>query len=487
MSFISYEFLLCLLPLTALFVALARKRNLQNAVLAVASMLFYAGFGAAGLTILLLCTAVTYACGRAGHELTARGDAAAGKRVYAAGLALDFLPLLLFKYGDFAAENANRVLGRLGLSLPLPGWLLPVGLSFFVFQSATYLFDLYRGKIEPEKNFINYLLFVAFFPTVTSGPIQRASALLPQIAGRDRVSLERVQRAAVLFAWGAFVKLVLADRLNVFTDAVFQMYARYSGLVLLAGAVAYSVQIYADFLAYSAMAIAVASMFGFDLPENFRQPYLATDIASFWRRWHISLTSWLTDYIYIPLGGSRRGALRRYVNILIVFLVSGLWHGAAWRFVIWGALHALFQIAGHMSRPAREALCARLRIDRGTRAYRCWQRACVFALVALAWIFFRIGSTHAAIDYIARMAAFNPWVLTDGTFAALGLTAGDWGAVLVSGAVLLCVSLCREKGVRLAGGMPVRLLVFLLLLCATMLFGRYGATYDASAFIYASF
>ena len=485
MSFLSYEFLLFFLPITALLAALARKRSLKNAVLAAASVFFYACYSAAGLFFLMYSVLVTYASGLMGYRAVQRG----GKRtVYIAGIALNFVPLVLFKYGSFAVENANRLFSRIGMALPLPEFFLPIGLSFFIFQSSTYLFELYRGRIEPERNFIDYLLFVAFFPTITSGPIQRSTALLPQIRERGRICFERVQSAALLFVWGAFVKLVLADRLAILTDTVFNSYTQHGSLILLLGAAGYSVQIYADFMSYSCMAIAVAALFGFELTENFHQPYFATSMADFWHRWHISLTSWLTDYIYIPLGGSRKGKPRRYANILAVFLISGLWHGAAWNFVVWGALHALFQIAGHATLGAREALCGKLHIDRNTQAYRCWQRAVVFLLVTTAWVFFRMESIHSAREYIMRMfTRWDPWALTDGTLLKIGLTQMDWNICILAITVLAGVSLLRERHGEIVCGAIPSILVFVILMCATVVFGCYGAKYNASAFIYAVF
>lgn len=485
MSFLSYEFLLFFLPATALLAALARRRNLKNAVLAAASVFFYACYSVEGLFFLVYSVAVTYVSGLAGYRTMQRG----GKRtVYIAGIVLNFLPLLLLKYGNFATENMNRLLSRIGMVLPLPEFFLPVGLSFFVFQSSTYLFELYRGRIEPERNLVDYFLFVAFFPTITSGPIQRSTVLLPQIRERSGPCFERVQRAALLFVWGMFIKLVLADRLAIFTQNVFGSYVQYGGFVLLAGAVGYSVQIYADFMSYSCMAIAVAALFGFELTENFRRPYLATNMADFWHRWHISLTSWLTDYIYIPLGGSRKGRMRRYINILAVFLFSGLWHGAAWNFVAWGALHALFQIVGHATLGVRKSLCIKLHIDRNTPAYRCWQRVAVFLLVTIAWVFFGMESIHRAAEYIVRMLTYwDPWALTDGTLMTLGWTSVDWNICIVATAALMGVSLLRERSDEVVRGAIPHILMFVVLMCATVVFGCYGAKYDASAFIYAGF
>lgn len=238
--------------------------------------------------------------------------------------------------------------GYLASRFQLPQILLPVGLSFYVFQSTNYLLDLAKKKIEPERNFINVALFISFFPTITSGPILRASRFLPQLSEMRSVSFARFQRAVFTFLWGAFIKMMIADRIAVFTNQVYSDLENYSGLILAACAACYSIQIYCDFSGYSYMAIAVADLFGFDIPENFHQPYFATTIADFWRRWHISLTTWFTDYLYIPLGGNRKSRLRRYINIGIVFLISGLWHGAAWNFVVWGGLHAFFQIFGYL-------------------------------------------------------------------------------------------------------------------------------------------
>ena len=240
------------------------------------------------------------------------------------------------------------------------------------------------------------------------------------------------------------------------------------------------------------MAIAVAKLFGFHLDENFRQPYFAVSISDFWHRWHISLTSWFTEYLYFPLGGNRKGKARRFLNIFIVFLVSGLWHGAAWSFVFWGILHAIFQIVGHLTQDKRTYIVKRLHIDQTTASYRVCQRICVFVIATFAWIFFRASNISEALGFIRRMfTEWNPWVLFDGSLFNVGLTPFDWNICWISILILVAVSVFREKGYPLQSVIRqpvfVRVLVWWALLFGCLLFGIYGETYDAASFIYAGF
>lgn len=350
--------------------------------------------------------------------------------------------------------------------------------------------DLKSEKMEPEKNFINYALFVSFFPTITSGPIQRGRKLIPQIRERHPVSFSAFQEAVFIFTWGAFIKMVLSDRLGIFVDAVYS--GSYTGWVQVAAACAYSVQIYTDFAGYSFMAIAVAKLFGFDLDENFHQPYFAKTIADFWHRWHISLTSWFTEYLYFPLGGNRKGKPRQYLNILIVFLVSGLWHGAAWSFVFWGCLHAVFQIAAHVTRKSRLQLAERFHVNMESAAYRVWQSICIFAITTFVWIFFRAGGFMQAVEFIQRVfAEWNPWVLFDGSLFHIGLDPFEWNICWGSLLLLFIISIAREKGYNVQAVMRqpavVRVLIWWFLFFSCLILGIYGEGYNASAFIYAGF
>ena len=290
------------------------------------------------------------------------------------------------------------------------------------------------------------------------------------------------------FLWGAFLKLVIANRLAVFTNAVYQNIGGFGFGMLILAAVTYSVQIYADFSGYSFMAIAVAGLFGFDFPDNFARPYAATTIADFWRRWHISLSSWFRDYLYIPLGGNRKGRVRKYVNLTVVFLVSGLWHGPSWNFVLWGGIHAVYQIIGDLTKPCRISLCRTLEIDRNSFAFRLWQRAFVFLAVTFAWIFFRLESVESLVTFFSAIS--RDWELGSlftGMPAALGFDVITVAAV----ALLACVSCLREYGTDLkwffAQSMALRFLCYFLLILSMVLFGKYGPDFSASSFIYAGF
>lgn len=480
MSFVNLQFWALFLPLCFLAYALMRSAGGQNAVLLLASLVFYASYDIKYLLLLIGCTAVSYLGGLLGKRQ---------RRIYIAAAVLNLMVLLVFKYTDFALGSIRSLTG---LNFSLPEILLPVGLSFYVFQSCSYLFDLYNGKLEAEENPINYGLFVCFFPTVVSGPIQKGRELLPQIREKRQLRYEDFSFFMLCFLWGAFLKLVIADRLALMTDRLFQEYYDYTGVVLMVNSLAYTFQIYADFAGYSYMAIAVSRLFGFRLKDNFRQPYLATDIQDFWRRWHISLTSWFTEYLYFSLGGNRRGRTRRYVNIFIVFLVSGLWHGAAWSFVLWGGLHGFYQIAGHITRPWRSALYDRLGIDRSRAAFRLGQRFITFSLVSFAWIFFRSENLAKALVYCRNMLrGLAPWALFDGSLTAFGISSLDWAILLFALGLLGIVSVLREKGFDsgciLKQSMAARALLCWAMFIVILVFGAYGGEYSASAFIYAGF
>lgn len=259
---------------------------------------------------------------------------------------LTILPLLFFKYYNFINANIKELLSLLHLNIDLPGlnWAIPIGISFFTFQAYGYLMEVYYKKIEPEKNLLNYILFVSFFPQIASGPISKGSNLLPQInAGRTFDSVKIIE-GMKLMLWGMFMKVVLADRIAIYVNTVLDNYEYQNGISCFIASLCYSIQIYGDFAGYSLLAVGCGKIMGFDLINNFNRPYLAASITEFWKRWHISLTQWLTAYVYIPLGGNRCSKARCYINILITFLISGLWHGANWTFIFWGLLHGIFQV-----------------------------------------------------------------------------------------------------------------------------------------------
>lgn len=310
---------------------------------------------------------------------------------------LAFLPLLIFKYYNFIITSVTQILTDIGFRFELPGlnWAIPIGISFFSFQAIGYLLDVYHNRIKAEHNIIDYTLFVSFFPQITSGPISKAEDLIPQLKNLKPFEYAKAASGLKFLLWGMFLKVVVADRLGIFVNSVYENYQFYSGIDCFIASVFYSIQIYGDFAGYSLMALGIAKCLGIDLINNFERPYLATSITSFWKRWHISLTQWLTRQIYIPLGGSRTSKIKTYRNILITFIVSGIWHGANWTFIIWGAFHGIIQIIEKALSIQKEThknkLIAIIRI------------IITFLLVNFAWIIFRIPSIDETWDIITKI------------------------------------------------------------------------------------
>ena len=284
--------------------------------------------------LIALSTLITYASGLLIHWRRKRLWVLLS---FASNLAI----LFFFKYFGFFLDNLTAALALAGVAFKRPAFdvILPVGISFYTFQALSYTMDVYRGEVEPERNPFRYALFVSFFPQLVAGPIERSKNLLGQLYERHDFDPDRARDGMLLMLWGMFEKIVIADRLALLVDYVYDHYAQLPGATIVLATVFFAFQIYCDFGGYSHIAIGAAQVMGFTLMENFRRPYLAQSAAEFWRRWHISLSTWFRDYLYIPMGGSRRGAFRKYLNTMVTFLVSGLWHGANWSFVVWGGLN----------------------------------------------------------------------------------------------------------------------------------------------------
>ena len=295
--------------------------------------------------ILLAVTACTF------YSAILVGKAKHPKRVLTCGVLLALLPLAFFKYFNFVNDIVSSSLSAVGLNFHLEGlnWAIPIGISFFTFQALGYLWDVYYKRQEVEHDFLTYALFVSFFPSILSGPINKASLLLPQLKRtRPYFDYPKAVEGLRMLLWGMFMKVVVADRAGLYVDSIFNSYTIYNGMTCFVASIFYTIQIYSDFAGYSLMALGVGKTLGFDLTENFRRPYFAVSVTDFWRRWHISLSTWLKDYVYIPLGGSRCSKVRNYWNIFVTFLVSGIWHGANWTFIVWGILHGVAQIIEKM-------------------------------------------------------------------------------------------------------------------------------------------
>ena len=496
MLFNSVDFLI-FFPIVTLiyFVIPHRVRYLW---LLVCSYYFYMCWNAAYALLLFGSTLITWLSGLAIDAYKRKGDE--NSKLQCQGMVvisftLNLAILTIFKYTGFIIGNLNLLFGRIGISFALRefGLLLPVGISFYIFQALSYTVDVYRGDVRVERNLLRYAVFVSFFPQLVAGPIERSSRLLEQFYTERKFHYEQMARGLMMMLWGYFQKMVIADRLAVLVSQVFDYYTYYSGAQILVGCVFFAFQIYCDFAGYSCIAIGAAQVMGFDLMQNFEQPYLATSVAGFWRRWHISLTSWFRDYLYIPLGGNRKGRLAKYRNIMIVFLASGLWHGANWTYVVWGGLNGLFQIIGERLRPVRARIKGLLQMDGGTASGRIMSTLITFLLIDFTWIFFRADNLSAAFGILRQLfSRANLSVLFDGGLYALGLSRIDFTIGLLCVFVLFAVDALHERRVQIRSwilrqNLWFRWTVYLAAVFAVLIFGFYGPNYDAAQFIYFQF
>lgn len=400
MSFTSLSFWFIFPLIFVFYWAIPAKWNTwRKVLLLVVSYLLYMNWKPAYALVLLGVTLVTYWGGQL-LDIKINGENVKGSRrkhlVWLFAL-LGLLPLLVFKYYNFLNDSISAGLASVGLQFALPGlnWAIPVGISFFTFQAVGYMLDVYHGRVKAEKNLSDYLLFVSFFPQVMSGPISKADELLPQIKNPHKFDYEQGKQGLKWLLWGMFIKLVIADRLGLYVDTVYANYIHYSGSSIFVASIFYTLQIYCDFAGYSLMAVGIARTLGFDLINNFRRPYFAVSITDFWRRWHISLTRWLTQQVYIPLGGSRCSKARTYWNIFVTFLVSGIWHGANCTFIVWGVMHGIFQIV--------EKALGWQKYEGNNWGVKTIRICITFLLVNFAWIFFRMPDFTSAGILIAKI------------------------------------------------------------------------------------
>ncbi len=496
MLFNSIEFLLFFPTVVLAYYLIPEKARIYW--LLFASYVFYMGWNPPYALLLLFSTFITFMSSilidRAQRRASAEGRPKAGRIWVAACLAMNLGILFFFKYFDFAVDNLNALFGALGIRLIQPAFdvLLPVGISFYIFQALSYTMDVYRGDVKVEHNFFRYAVFVSFFPQLVAGPIERSGNLLRQFEEPHQLSFSNVRDGLMMMVWGFFQKIVIADRAAIFVNQVFNYPAYYGGVEVLIAMLLFAVQIYCDFAGYSNIAIGAAQVMGFDLMRNFRQPYFAVSVADFWRRWHISLSTWFRDYLYIPLGGNRRGKKRKYINIMIVFLTSGLWHGAAWTYVIWGGLNGLYQVIGGITKPMRLRLMERMHMRTKTFSHHLLQVLITFFLIDISWVFFRANSISDAFLLLRNLFVIHPWVLVDGSLLNMGLNGVEWLVLIVAILVLFFVGLLEEKGISLRQSLNrqelwLRFAVVLGAVMAVLIFGIYGPGFDAAAFIYFQF
>lgn len=389
--------------------SLDRENERRKLFLLLASWFFYAQWDWRFVALLIASAVLNWGVA----ALIARSDEAGRRKLLVGlGVAANLLILGVFKYYGFFVEQAGELLARFGWErdVPLLEIVLPVGISFFTFQGISYVVDVHRGKTPPARSLMDVMLLMSFFPHLVAGPIVRASDLLPQFERVPRLTREMATHGFLLIGWGLFKKTVIASELATrLVDPVFFDPTAYGALDITAAVYAYAIQIYCDFSAYSDMAIGTAALLGYSFPRNFDQPYRARSLQDFWRRWHISLSSWLRDYLYVPLGGGRNGLVRSCLNVFITMLLGGLWHGAAWTFVAWGALHGGVQVIERLGRAAFQ----------GRSVIPAWIGVIVtFHIVCLGWILFRAETFPMAMDMLAGLGRFDaatmvtPFVLT---------------------------------------------------------------------------
>jgi len=378
----------------------------QNILLLFASYVFYGWWDPRFLILLFISTVVDYfAAKRIGNTDSERIRRAALAMSLCANLGI----LGFFKYFNFFTDSAIQLLASLDLTIsrPILDIVLPVGISFYTFQTLSYTIDVYRGKLTPCRDFATFALYVSFFPQLVAGPIERAERLLPQLEQPRRIAFSAVQEGLLLMLLGYFKKVGIADALAPTVDVVFASPDRMSGYTLLIGLYFFSIQIYCDFSGYSDIARGVARLLGVDLMVNFNQPYFSASITEFWRRWHISLSSWLKDYLYIPLGGNRKGRRRTYINLMLTMLLGGLWHGANWTFVIWGGLHGVYLAIHKWFRRSQRIAISNTNSSLTSRAVTACKIIVTFHLVVLSWAFFRSPTFTSAIGYVAGVLTWQ--------------------------------------------------------------------------------
>ena len=403
MLFNSLDFAL-FLPIVFILYWFVTKKNLkaQNILIVVASYVFYGWWDYRFLSLILFSTLVDYAIGRA---LSTQEDTSKRKALLWTSILVNLGFLGFFKYYNFFLDNFVSAFSFFGQEINANSLniILPVGISFYTFQTLSYSIDVYKRKLEPTKDIFAFAAFVSFFPQLVAGPIERATNLLPQFYTKRNFDYSKAVDGLRQILWGLFKKVVIADNCAQYANIIFNNSENYSGSTLVMGALFFTFQIYGDFSGYSDIAIGTSRLFGFNLKQNFAFPYFSRDIAEFWRRWHISLSTWFRDYLYIPLGGSRGSLSKKVRNVFIIFLVSGFWHGANWTFIIWGALNALYFLPILLTNNNRNHLDVVAKGSYLPSVKEALQMLLTFGLTVFAWIFFRAVDLEHALSYIGSM------------------------------------------------------------------------------------
>ena len=498
MLFNSINFLIFFPIVTLLYFIIPHR--VRYIWLLIASYYFYMAWNPVYALLMLTSTFITYLSGilidRANN--LGGGNAEKLKKLWVIlSLVLNLSILFFFKYFYFAVDNINILLSALHIQLIQPKFdiILPVGISFYTFQALSYTIDVYRKEVYAERNFLKYALFVSFFPQLVAGPIERSKNLLVQVSQKHTFSFERMRDGLLLMLFGYFLKMVIADRAAILVNHVFENYEAYAGIEIAIAVVMFAVQVYGDFAGYSAIAMGAAWVMGFKLMQNFNHPYFATSIQDYWGRWHISLSTWLRDYVYLPIifSGKKLSNLRNYFAIMVTFFISGLWHGANWTYVVWGLYHGFCIVMAEITNPYKKKLYKKLNVNTKCFSFRLSAMIVTFILVNIGYLIFRAPDFHTAYEMWKQMfSIWNPWIFFDNSLYDMGLDRKDFWVLCFSIIILWVVSFMQEKGIKIRESLAqqnlvFRWLIYLLTIFGILTFGIYGPEYNAGQFIYFRF
>ncbi len=483
MLFNSIEFLL-FFPIVVICYFLM-KNKYRNVFLLLASCWFYMSFIPQHIIVIAFNTVIVYFA--AIHIYKNRDNKKKKKAIFIVTISLNILSIIIFKYLGFFSDTINFFGTMLSLpSIVLPDIILPVGISFHTFQAMGYMMDVFMDKDEPETNFVTYAVFLMFFPQLVAGPIERARNLINQFKYEHFITYENLSQGGRMMLWGMFKKVVVADNLSLFVDNVFTDVSAKGASALWVGVIFFAFQIYCDFSGYSDIAIGAAKILGFDLMRNFDTPYYSSSVTDFWRRWHISLSSWFRDYIYIPLGGNRVSKPRWFLNQMITFAISGIWHGANWTYVVWGMLNGFYLVVGRFTKDIRDKIKSVTKYNKIPFIPVLIGTLFTFYIVDMTWIFFRANSFSDAFFVLKTLHTYIPnfsHILESFSSIASSRFIISIGSILL---LMIVEFFCRGKDFKTAVGklpMPARILSYGVLLAIIIIFGAY----DNKSFIYFQF
>ncbi|MEB8328232.1 MBOAT family protein [Flavobacteriaceae bacterium KMM 6897] len=489
MLFNSLDFAIFFPIVFVLYWLVSSNLRLRNILVLASSYVFYGWWDWRFLFLIAISSIVDF---YVGQKLYKENNVKKRKRLLLISLIINLGFLAYFKYTNFFIDtfvDSFRLFGK-ELEITTIYIILPVGISFYTFQTLSYTIDIYRKQLKPTKDWLSFFAFVAFFPQLVAGPIERASHLLPQFYKTYKFNYNQVKSGLLLIAFGLFKKMVIADRAALYVNEVYNNPGSYEGIETIIATVLFAFQIYCDFSGYSDIAIGAARTMGFDLMKNFDSPYLSKSITEFWRRWHISLSTWFRDYVYIPLGGSRNGKYRTYYNLFIVFLVSGLWHGAAMTFVMWGVIHGVIIVIEKIISKRKEKVFSLLNIDKSTLSIKLIFIMITFTIVCFAWVFFRANSFADSRIIIEGFFTYNFYELFGEKLYLIGLKENEFTLLILSILSLTYIeSFHRKQSIlSLLNKQPIffRWIVYLSIAVFITIFGVYGSEIS-SEFIYFQF